>query len=212
MGRLRETVLNAREYADAETISQASFGNLPPATAKLTIFKAATINPDGTIYIPIEPGHGDRLFDAGVVLFFELAIALGSARLRLNSRGPNKAAGNDNIYPRLDIRGKRRLNMQASRIVSDPTPGRRVRENPSDHRNYLREGLRTDESPLEHGPNKSRTTRWDAIESILETYDQTADVTREIISRSDLENLLASLLVLADGRSTLRQMMTKRTA
>ena len=205
MGRLRETVLSAREYADAETTSQASFGHLPPAIAKLTIFKAAIINPDGTIFIPIEPGHGDRLFDAGVVLFFELAIALGSARLRLNSRGPNKAAGNDNIYPRLDIRGKRRLNMQASRIVADPPPGRRVRENPYDHRNYLREGLRMDESPAEHGRHKSRTTRWVAIEAILEAYDQTPELTREIIGRTDLENLLASLLVLADGRALERQ-------
>lgn len=209
----RETVLNAQEYADAETTSLASFGTIPPTTPKFTTFKAATINPDGTAAISIEPGHGDRLFDAGVVFFFELAIELGAARLRLNSRGPNKAAGRDNIYPRLDISGRLRLNMQVSRLVADPSPGRRVRENPTDHRNYLREGLRSDENPMAYGPGKARTTRWDAIEAILEAYDRAPEESRAAITRTSLERLLTGLLVLADARASERQMMTmKRTA
>lgn len=203
MDRFRDTVLAAQDYADAESTSLASLGIIPPTIPKFTIFKSATINPDGTAFIPIEPGHGDRLFDSGIVLFFEIGIAIGAAHLRLNSCGAKKC-GRDNIYPRFDIQSLRRLNMQVSRIVADPSPGRRVRENSTDHRNYLREGLRTDRSPSEHGPNKYYLTRQDAIEALLEAYDLASSGTREIISRSGFQHLLVTLLHLADCRASFR--------
>lgn len=203
----RETVLAAQRYSDAETARQASFGLLPQVVPEFTVLEAVTLNRDGTANVLIEQGHGERLFDAPVVLFFELAIAIGS-RLRLNSRGPDKAAGKDNLYPRLDIPGtpgQGSFNMQVNRIVADPAIGRRVRQNTADHRNHLREGLRTDENPLEYGPGKARTTRWDAIEAILEAYDRTNEATRSVIARAALEGLLSGLLALADGRATERQ-------
>lgn len=208
----RETVRAAQTYSDAESTRQASLGTLPHVTPEFTIFKDVILNSDGTAKVLIEQGHGERIFDAPVVLFFELAIVLGS-RLRLNSRGPDKAAGKDNLYPRLDIPGalgERPLNMQVNRIVADPEMGRRVRENPTDHRNHLREGLRTDENPIEYGPGKARTTRWDAIWAILEAYDRASMEDQSVITRTALEDLLSGLLVLADGRAAERQASKER--
>jgi len=207
----RETVRAAQRYSDAEASRQASFGQLPEVIPEFTVFKNATLD-SGTAPVSIELGHKPRRFDVPVVIFFELAVALGS-RLRLNSRGPDKASGRDNLYPRLDIprsRGERPLNMQVNRIIADPAVGKRVRENASDHRNHLREGLRTDENPLEYGPGKAHTRRWDAIAALLVAYDRADETTRSAIGRNNLEHLLSGLLALADSASAERAMKVAR--
>jgi len=203
----RDTVRAAQDYLDAEADR---LGTLlcqkPPTVPEFTVIRNVTIERD-TALVPIEPGHGPRRFDIPMVLFLELALGVGS-RLRLNSRGPDKAAGKHQLYPRLDIPGEpgqRPLNMQLNRIIADPPVGRRVRENLNDHRNHLREGLRTDESPLEHGPGKSRTTRQDAIEAIVAAYGRAVPASQSAITPEAFERLLRSLLLMADIRATGRQ-------
>jgi hypothetical protein len=211
---LLEPVRAARRYLAGETARLAApdAASLAPTIPEFTIFKGVVLDRD-TALVPIEPGHGPRRFDNPVALFLETAVALG-CRLRLNSREAGKREGKGNFYVRLDIprRGGPPLNVSASRIIADPGVGRRVRENTSDFRNLLREGLRTEESPLEHGPNKSRTTRLGAIEAILQAYDTADDLTRAVIARSDLEALLVGLLTLADARSAIRLAEAKRAA
>lgn len=208
----RETVFNARSYSDAESTRQASFGLLPQVIPEFTLFKGVTFNADGSAQILIEQGHATRRIDPPVVFFCEIAMWLG-ARFRLNSRGPNKAAGEDNVYPRLDIPGgglRARLNMQLNRIVADPGPGQTVRENPNDHRNHLKEGLRIEAARTEYGSGKSRYTRWDVIEAILGAFDRAIPATIPFITRDELRDLLTGLLILADGRATERQASKER--
>lgn len=197
----------AQSYSDLEATRQASFGQLPQVFPEFTVFKDPIINPDGTVELLIEQGFGRHRFDAPVAFVFELGMALDIARLRLNSRGNSKADGIENVYVRYDIwrgRGMLPLNMQANRIVADAPIGRRVRDNPADYHNHLRECLVTDENPVEYGPGKARTTRWDAIEAMLEGYEASGHPARSGIPRGDLEHLLSGLLVLADGRATER--------
>jgi hypothetical protein len=213
---ITDTLRAAQEYYREESKRQASFGLLPPVIPEFTLFNDVTINHDGTVMLLIEQGFGRHCFDVPVAYVFEIAMALGFGRLRINSRGKSKAEGTASAYVRCDIwrgRGKLSLNMQANRMIADVPVGRRVRDNPTDYHNHLRECLITDENPVEYGPGKAWTTRRDAIEAMLEGFDASSATVRSAIGRSDLEHLLSGLLALADQRSAERQMLnSKRTA
>lgn len=199
----RETVREARAYLDAELLRLSSPEDLPATVPVFTVFRGVTLNANGTANVLIEQGHGVRVMDAPIVFVCELARWFGT-RTRLNSRGPNKAAGVDNVYPRLDTPGggtRPRLNMQLNRIVADPGPGFTVRENLTDHRNHLREGLRVETSNPDYGARKSRTTRLDFIDAVLGAFDRSIPATRPFITRDELGDLLLGLLKLADRRS-----------